>query len=158
MCPLNSFHPLQTKGLLFPTIIKWCLTAFACICLLQINFCTGWHCTALNIYTAYPVPASPIIARECIVLIWAVSQSTLKNYGAGLLSSVSSAMTSMSQNPSECLHQSGSSHTSLWPVAPALWVAAGLRMWLLGLELCHIVNSAPWQVLPTWNVLRILDK
>jgi len=62
--------------------------------------------------------------------------------------SLNSAMISMSQNPSECQHQSGSSHTSLQPMAPALWVVAhwGYGFWawtLTHCQFCTLVWHCP---------------
>src|SRR5882724_1952049 len=85
-----------------------------------------------------------IIARECMVLVPAVSQSTLKNYGAGLLRFTQfcddfNVPESLRIPAPEWLLSHFITTHSTGSVS-----GSSLRTWLLGLKLWHIVNSAPW--------------
>ena len=99
------------------------------------------HCLSLHL------PRS-LIAREQVVLARAVTPKTLSNYGAGLL-----------HFTQYCDALDIPEH--LWMPSPE-WllsnfittrgagaIAAGtLKTWLLGLELWHIINGAPWHAGP----------
>jgi len=140
----HLIHSIHSKlKILFPTIIKWWLNCFA------------WHMSAGRSISALDDTVQPWTFTQPISSASPnMLESALSSSGQCLKhpeelwcwsfeGSVSSAMTSMSQNPSECLHQSGSSHTHL-PVAPALWVAAdwGCGFWAWTLSHCQFCTLA----------------
>jgi len=86
-----------------------------------------------------------VISRERVVLVQAVSTSTLRNYGAGLL-----RFTQFCDdfNIPESLRMPAPKWLlSIFITTRGAGSVGGgsLRTWLLGLELWHIVNSAPWR-------------
>src|SRR5882672_9309338 len=85
-----------------------------------------------------------IVAREHVFLVQAVKPNTLRNYGAGLL-----RFTQFCDhfNVKEALRKP----TPEWLLSHFITTrgagsisSGSLRTWLLGLELWHTVNGAPW--------------
>src|SRR5882672_5498920 len=86
-----------------------------------------------------------VISRERVVLVQAVSTSTLRNYGAGLLRFTQfcddfNVPESLKMPAPEWLLSIFITTCGAGSVG-----SGSLKTWLLGLELWHIINSAPWR-------------
>jgi len=85
-----------------------------------------------------------ILARECIVLVKAIKSETLSNYSAVLLRFMQ-FFNYISIPKEVCMPMPEWLLSHFIKNRGARSVGGrAMKTWLLGLELCHIINYAPW--------------